>query len=168
MMHQHYYNGRPHNYKWMTSIIYIYRYMTLCLEGVVSPRSRCRVSCRHGRTAACRVAVVAPPPVVLLPMPSCCRVLCHRRVCCPSCCGRAAAAGVTVAWRRLGLVCAAYTQNLKREKKKESWRLTVAARVAVTLLCVSPWRTVVRCVASTLRLRCCCCRCAAAALLRVL
>src|SRR5712675_1452808 len=77
MMHQHYYNGRPHNYKWMTSIIYIYRYMTLCLEGVVSPRSRCRVSCRHGRTAACRVAVVAPPPVVLLPMPSCCRVLCH-------------------------------------------------------------------------------------------
>src|SRR5712671_6723500 len=90
MMHQHYYNGRPHNYKWMTSIIYIYRYMTLCLEGVVSPRSRCRVSCRHGRTAACRVAVVAPPPVVLLPMPSCCRVLCHRRVCCPSCCGRAA------------------------------------------------------------------------------
>jgi len=133
------------------------------LPRVVSPRSRCRVSCRRGRTAACRVAAARGTAAHAVVLP--CVV--PRRVCCPSCCGHAAAAGVTVAWRMLGLVCAAYTQNLKREKKKESWRLTVAARVALTLLCVSPWRTVVRCVAIALRLRCCCCCCAAAALLLV-
>src|SRR5712671_872739 len=59
------------------------RVAAVALPHVVSPRPCCRVSCRRGRAAACRVAVVAllrvvsPPPVVLLPMPSCCRVLCH-------------------------------------------------------------------------------------------